>query len=226
MTIQIIDRTSESASHDRTANGRTITRARQTQPESAIRGAFLHQCDFYNPRVSRYDVIIAHFAVLRSGQVVQVRPVTTVLNSVSAGHAVDIEFEGAYPSIMQIRRARRRGRDALANLPKPTVEQYLAGRGLLEHLRRTLGIGHVWAHRQTSRMQRDNCPGPQLWYNVGEWAIRNLNMSSGGVRRTIPDEWKDPALGDFVLDAIAGDDTDEDFDDLIEDLSQPGSWAR
>lgn len=187
--MNIIDRTQHSSRILQTRDHRRIINAGQVQPVSQIRGAFLHQTSFYNPDLDRYNYIIAHYVVLRSGVVLKVREPTTVLNSVSAGRAVDIEFEGDYPSY---RRLRRNSWGAL--LRYPTVPQLLAGRALLQELTNSLGISHVWAHLQASNLERDNCPGPQIWFNVAEWAVQNLGLSSTDLARSIPPEWRDRHL--------------------------------
>ena len=200
----IIDRTSASANHFHTTrstrhpDGRCIfprvngacvcadpSRRRPRAP-SELRGVFLHQTDFENANVDRYDNIIAHFVVMRSGAVLMIREPTTRLQSVSARDGIDIEFEGQYLST----RLLRRGRGTSA----PTLPQIMAGRNLLEHLNKTLGVSGVWGHCQTSQLERDNCPGPQLWYNVAQWAIDTLGMTNAGLGNSVPVEWQNPAL--------------------------------
>lgn len=209
--MHIVDRTTHSAPRDRTQDGRTICRRGRHQTIGQVRGAFLHQTGFVNGNIGRYDPIIAHFVVMRSGTVLQIRDATTVLNSVSAGRAVDIEFEGSYASVRQI----RRGGSAL----HPPLAQIMGGRALLQHLKHRLGIDHVWAHRQASRMQRDNCPGPQLWYNVGEWGIQTCGLSSAGVRDPIPDEWRDPDLDLVWSSPLPPPTSDADFDRMVSGLA-------
>ncbi|MFN7999717.1 MAG: hypothetical protein U0X75_01730 [Acidobacteriota bacterium] len=54
---------------------------------------------------------------------------------------------------------------------------------------------HVLAHRQSSG-QRENDPGPDIWYHVGQWAIDNLGLKDGGpgfkvgTGNPIPDLWR------------------------------------
>ncbi len=57
----------------------------------------------------------------------------------------------------------------------------------------------MFAHRQgEAENARGNCPGPDIWYNVGEWAVRELAMSDGGKGykegngSPIPDNWRRP----------------------------------
>ncbi len=212
--MEIIDRTAETAGTTRTRNDppKQIYSRHDRQSLDQVRGAFLHQTYFFNPNPSRYDHTIAHFVILRRGDVLQVRPLTAGLNSVSNGRAVDIEFEGRYPSLRQIRHLRRTD----APVPHPTLPQLLAGRALLRHLRDTQGIAHVWGHRQASRMERDNCPGPQLWYNVGEWAVRNLGLTSTGLRESIPVAWRTERSLELVWPSPLDDPWDDArFDTMI-----------
>ena len=138
--MEIIDRTAESADNTQTRDGRSIFgRHSSQQSPDQVRGAFLHQTDFLNPNPSRYDYTIAHFVVLQRGDVLQVRPYTAALNSISNGRAMDIEFGGHYPSLQRIRRLRRTNTPT----PHPPLSQILAGRALLRHLRDTLGIEQV-----------------------------------------------------------------------------------
>ena len=70
---------------------------------------------------------------------------------------------------------------------------------LIRYLRDTYGISFVFAHRQgETENARGNCPGPDIWYNVGEWAVRELAMDDGGKGykegngSPIPDSWRRP----------------------------------
>ena len=217
--MHIIDRTAYSAVITETRNGRRILgRGGTSQAISQLRGVFLHQTDFFNPNHGRYDHIITHFAVLRTGDVLKIREPTVALNSVSNGRAVDVEFEGSYPSMDQIRRLRR----ADVSIPHPTVAQVLAGRALIQHLRDSLGLVHVWAHRQASRMQRDRCPGPHLWYNVGEWALDELGLNSGGLGQSVPLEWRTTRELDVVWPSPLPDPwSDDRFNEMVSRLRGP-----
>lgn len=210
--MNIVDRTSHSAPHTTTLDGRLIHHASRQQAAGQIRGAFLHQTGFVNSSVARYDRIIAHFVVLRSGGVLKIRETTTVLQSVSAGRAIDIEFEGSYPSVRQLRQR--------PQAPStPTAPQILAGRALVQHLRSTLGIAFIWAHRQASMLERDNCPGPHLWYNVGEWAIAQHGLASTGLASAIPPEWQSTTL-ELILPSppLPRPMTDAELSGLLSDI--------
>ena len=70
-------------------------------------------------------------------------------------------------------------------------------------------------------MNRDNCPGPHLWYNVGEWAVQNLGLTSAGLRRPIPVEWRTERSLDLVLPSRLGRRENEDrFDAMISRLAR------
>ena len=48
--------------------------------------------------------------------------------------------------------------------------------------------------------ERSNCPGPDVWYGVGEWGLTNLQLSDGGKGYKladgdpIPDSWRKPRV--------------------------------
>jgi hypothetical protein len=64
----------------------------------------------------------------------------------------------------------------------PTKQQIESGRSLVKYLKRTLNIKYVLAHAQAANK---NCPGPEIWYNVGEWAINN-GFSANGTKIAVP----------------------------------------
>ena len=76
---------------------------------------------------------------------------------------------------------------------KPTREQIESGRKLVKCLKRTINIKYVLAHAQAANK---NCPGPEIWFNVGEWAIDNgfsedgTNITAAG-GKSIPSIWRD-----------------------------------
>jgi hypothetical protein len=76
-----------------------------------------------------------------------------------------------------------------------TQAQIDAGRTLVKYLIKKIGLTHVLAHRQSSG-SRENDPGPDIWYGVGQWAVDNLGMKDGGPGfkidsgNPIPDEWR------------------------------------
>lgn len=104
--------------------------------------------------------------------------------------SVAVEFAGNFPNV--------RGKCWAADrfgCHRLTDEQVRAGRYLVDHLVRTNGLTHVLAHRQSSGT-RENDPGPDIWYHVGEWALKTRGLRDGGpgfrvgTGKPIPDQWR------------------------------------
>src|SRR5262249_672306 len=57
------------------------------------------------------------------------------------------------------------------------------------------GLTTVLAHRQSSGT-RENDPGPDIWFDVGQWAVNTHGLKDGGPAfkigegNAIPDEWR------------------------------------
>lgn len=49
----------------------------------------------------------------------------------------------------------------------------------MDHLIQAISLTHVLAHRQSSDT-RENDPGPDIWYHVGQWAVEQRGMKDGG----------------------------------------------
>ncbi|MFK5949351.1 MAG: N-acetylmuramoyl-L-alanine amidase [Methylococcales bacterium] len=77
----------------------------------------------------------------------------------------------------------------------PSDGQYRAGRRLIRFLKDCYGITEVWAHTQASQ-NREDCPGMDIWGNVGQWAIdQNILTEGDGSHlpgNPIPDQWRNP----------------------------------
>ena len=74
-----------------------------------------------------------------------------------------------------------------------------------------MGLSQVVAHRQSSA-SRENDPGPEVWLNVGQWAVDTLGLSDGGPGfklpggNPIPPDWRKAAdHGNFRHDSRDGD---------------------
>lgn len=164
-----------------------------TRDPSMVTALVLHQMAFSrgsNP--AKYDRVTAHFVILPNGHTAQLHPASAILWASNGFNkrSVAVEFAGNFPSI--------RGRcwkPEKFGCHRVTPEQIAAGRNLIRHLVSTLGIRHVLAHRQSSA-SRENDPGPDLWYHVGQWAKDNLGLSDGGPGfkvedgKPIPPEWR------------------------------------
>jgi hypothetical protein len=163
---------------DLTAQADRSHRKGQRDPKS-VYALVLHQmacCFRRRDPLRSYLRTKAHFAILPEGQILQLHPVSALL---WASHgfnskSVAVEFAGNFPNVKgKWWKGETFGRD------RPTAAQLEAGRCLIRHLIRTMGLRVVLAHRQSSNM-RENDPGPEVWYHVGQWAIDNLGLSDGG----------------------------------------------
>ena len=121
----------------------------------------------------------AHLCILFDGRIIQLHPFSRMIwhgNCLSPG-SVAVEFEGNFPNI--------KGGwwiDKDAKVPdkdKPTQAQLESGKFLTSYLKTVLNTTHILAHRQGSD-SRENDPGPDVWYNVGQWAVDKLGLSDGG----------------------------------------------
>jgi hypothetical protein len=166
-----------------------------TRKLARVDAVVLHQmaCCF-RPRdpLVRFRSLKAHFAVLADGRILQLHPASALVwASNGFNHrSVAVEFAGNFPDV--------RGRwweGARFGRNQVTQAQVAAGMTLIRHLVTTLGIRHVFAHRQSSG-QRTNDPGPDIWYHVGQRAVNDLGLSDGGpgfktgTGAAIPDAWR------------------------------------
>jgi len=167
-------------------------RSKRTVPVDAV---VLHQMSLSRgDDLFRYKKVTAHFVIAPNGAVAQLHPLSARL---SASHgfnsrSVSIEFAGNLQSADgRWWRPEEYGRNHL------TPAQVDAGRRLLRMLSK-LGVRFVYAHRQ-SYADRENDPGPEIWSQVGQWAVAQLGMSDGGpgyfidTGRPIPDSWRSVA---------------------------------
>jgi len=142
----------------------------------------LHQMGFNRGSATEsFDTVTAHFAVLRNGDVLLLHPIDEYLHASNGLNA-----RGAIQQIL------------------PTLAQITAARKLITGLRNRGTIAHIFAHRQSNGDQKSNCPGPHVWYNVGQYFVNSGLLSDGGRGFTfsrgsrtgmpIPDAWRDPSL--------------------------------
>jgi predicted GIY-YIG superfamily endonuclease len=147
--------------------------------------------------LKRFLNINSHFAIAADGRILQLHPITELLwasNGFNTG-SVAVEFAGNFPNTKGVWwQGDKFGRD------RPTPEQLEAGRYLVRYLIRTMGLTHILAHRQSSA-SRENDPGPEVWYHVGQWAVDNFRLNDGGPgfklpgANPIPDEWRNWGRG-------------------------------
>jgi hypothetical protein len=143
-----------------------------------------------------------HFAILPDGRILQLHPVRalTWASNLFNKFSVAVEFAGNFPNTkgkwwFDRRNGPPSAAHIKANSNHVTPEQIEAGRFLVRHLIDTMGLRMVVAHRQSSK-DRENDPGPDVWYHVGQWAIGKLGLSDGGAGykigtgNPIPDLWR------------------------------------
>lgn len=160
---------------------------------SKVYALVLHQMAFSRgSNNTRYDSVTAHFAILPDGQILQLHPLSALLwssNGFNTG-SVAVEFAGNFPNTKG-----KCWRPETYGCHRLTAEQIAAGRHLVDHLIREMGLTHILAHRQSSGT-RENDPGPDIWYHVGQWAIENRRLKDGGAGfkvgsgNPIPDAWR------------------------------------
>jgi peptidoglycan hydrolase-like protein with peptidoglycan-binding domain len=166
-----------------------------TRDPKKVYALVLHQmacCFAPKDPVKRFLGLNGHFAILSDGRILQLHPVSALLwasNGFNAG-SVAVEFAGNFPNTAgKWWEGEKFGRNQV------TPAQLDAGRYLIRHLLRTMGLTHVLAHRQSSGT-RENDPGPDIWFHVGQFAVENLGAKDGGpgfkigTGNPIPDAWR------------------------------------
>jgi phosphatidylserine/phosphatidylglycerophosphate/cardiolipin synthase-like enzyme/N-acetyl-anhydromuramyl-L-alanine amidase AmpD len=121
----------------------------------------------------------AHFCIMLDGRIIQLHAFSRLIWHAQciSPRSVAVEFEGNFPNVS--------GRwwidkdSQVQNRDQPTAAQFDSGRFLASYLKIVLGTTHILAHRQSSD-SRENDPGPDIWYNVGQWSVDNLGLTDGG----------------------------------------------
>jgi len=169
----IVDKTAETAK--KYSNYCGLPR-KSAQIDSVV----LHQTSFSRGSVpDNYLSVHAHFVVLPDGTIVQLHPVEAYIilaSSAFNNDAIAIEHAGNFPDEHgHYWEGGTYGRSVLS------AQQISGACDLVKYLNQTYGVSFIFAHRQGEfENKRGNCPGPDIWYNVGEWAMRELGMSDGG----------------------------------------------
>ncbi|MEP7169638.1 MAG: type VI secretion system tube protein TssD, partial [Bacteroidota bacterium] len=121
----------------------------------------------------------AHFCIMLDGRIIQLHPLSRMIWHAQclSPRSVSVEFEGNFPNIKGKWWINRKER--VQNKDIPTQAQFDSGRFLASYLKTVLNTTHIMAHRQSSD-SRENDPGPDIWYNIGQWGIDNLGLTDGG----------------------------------------------
>ena len=124
----------------------------------------------YHRNDSIVDRIAAHFVVLADGHIVYTHDIQYLIASAGGRHGIDIEFAGTFPP---------RGADRLRNNTIHNARLLVTGL-----VRAIPTIRYIHPHGQIQTPDEDGlhgkldtCPGPDVWVNVGEWAVRELGLS-------------------------------------------------
>jgi len=195
---------------DLTAQAVKSQRKRLRDPKT-VNTLVLHQmaCCFKvkDPLKRFLNHFAPHFAIMADGQILQLHPTAAMTWASNGfnGNSVAVEFAGNFPNtsgkwcldLKELKKLTPAQAKAYrqANQNQVTPQQVEAGRYLVQHLISTMGLKRIVAHRQSSD-QRENDPGPDIWYHVGQWAIDNLGLTDGGPGykidkgNAIPDLWR------------------------------------
>lgn len=184
---------------------------------SGVDAIVLHQTagsQSVDPR--HYLWVGAHYVVMPDGRILQLHTENKRIYHANSfnSRSIGIEFAGTFPNEAGICnwatgvRKQRGFRSGLRACEAPTAAQYEAGRNLVTALTEKFPqIKYILAHRQASGT-RDNDPGPDIWQNIGEWALVNLGLSNGptsaykaGNGKPIPPSWRLPiTAGEFEFE--------------------------
>lgn len=172
----------------------------RTRSTTSIDTILLHQMGFEwlvtNPMWCK---VRAHYAIHREGLIDELSPIGIRMRYGSGdlnSTCITVEHEGNFPQYYQFGYPRfwnpdRYGKSLIEDHP----EQVIASRALLRGLvAANPSIKFVGAHRQISK-SRPGCPGPDLWREVGTWAIDVLGlqeMKKLPAGKPIDDSWRGP----------------------------------
>jgi hypothetical protein len=113
------------------------------------------------------DHVIAHFIVRTDGTLIYTHDIEHTLNDGGGRRGIDIEFEGDF------------GCRPTPSDPRLSEAAIRGGRRLLLWLDGFLpGLSHIHPHGQVQRgdpSKLHTCCGPDVWMNVGEWAVQNFS---------------------------------------------------
>ncbi|MBS3955475.1 MAG: N-acetylmuramoyl-L-alanine amidase [Methylomicrobium sp.] len=179
---------------DLTASSEKSNRKGSRDPKT-VYALVLHQmacCANRKDPLKNYLKTKSHFVILRDGTLLQLHPVSALLWASNGFNArsVAVEFAGNFPNTL----GKWWQGDKYGN-NHPTQAQFEAGRYLVRYLMKTIKLTHVLAHRQSSGT-RQNDPGPDIWSQVGQWAVDKLGLKDGGPGfkigsgNPIPDAWR------------------------------------
>lgn len=164
---------------------------------SSIKGVVIHQTGFnWDDHNVNWNNTNAHGVVTREGNVIIIHdPIIRLTHGSNDANEefITLEHEGNYKSI-----------NGKCFMPEkfgcdnaPTVAQIEASRKLISNFKMSYpNFSEITGHIQWDK-EKSNCPGPQIWYNIGEWTIKNLGLKNGPTSdwyddrgAPIPNEWR------------------------------------
>lgn len=176
----------------------------RTRSTASIDTIVLHQMGFeWNEANLMWRKVRAHYAIHRSGLIDELTLIGIRMRygSGELNHrCITVEHEGNFAQKYWLGRPKfwnpeKFGKSFVADHP----EQVIASRALLRGLvAGNPSIKFIGAHRQISG-GKGGCPGPDLWREVGTWAIDNLGLQEMPVcphGLLITDAWRGPRLID------------------------------
>ena len=184
---------------DRTGQSPRQYRARTRRPEE-IDLVVLHQTGTpeMDPDAQILDRVKAHVLVLQSGKVRLLHPLLARLrygSSLWNRRCVTLEVQGNYPTRYNPDGSpvwwspETAGAQVLGDHP----EQIQAVRDVLAWLKGELpSVRFIGGHRQI-QASKGGCPGPDLWRQCGEFALRELGyelVPTAPTGKDIPDSWR------------------------------------
>lgn len=182
---------------DRTSTSPKDYRRRIRRPEE-VDLVVLHQTGTPILGASIIDRVKAHILVRQTGEVRLLHPLLAHLrygSSLWNKRCVTVEIEGNYPTRYNPNGSpvwwspETVGAHVLSEHP----EQIQAVREALAWLRGELpSLRWIGAHRQI-QASKGGCPGPDLWRECGEWALRELGfelVATAPTGKEIPDSWR------------------------------------
>lgn len=169
----------------------------RTRSEEDVYALVLHQMGFSRGSdPSKYNGVTAHYLVLPDGGVYQLHDHTVRLPAASGlnSGSVSVEFAGNFPSKARSTNPSAFWSPETHGMNQLTAAQTQSGRRLVDYFVKQGWLTHILAHRQGGE-QRQNDPGPDVWREIGAWAVRQHGLEWGGkdfaVNRgqPIPDAW-------------------------------------
>jgi hypothetical protein len=167
---------------------------KKTRPLTDIDSLVLHATATSEMSVERYWDLSVHFVIPPDGTIHQSHDENIRCHGSNGFNkrSVAVEFVGHFKGGHDRHGNEKWNKDNEAPHMMPTTQQIESGRNLVRYLKKAIGIKYVLAHSQAAKK---TCPGPEIWYNVGEWAINNKLSADG---RGIKENTGSPIPKDYL----------------------------